>query len=277
MRLSSGIQREMQTGFVLDEDGLRRILGVLEARASTLPHKWAIVITVRREDDRFYETVNIQDVLSDANTVDHEIRNITIELRSDDPAIPIHAWDRGWIVQVVFSIGKKENIQINVNSADRTWALLVADELEPQVRRTRSQQRISGFLLYPFFFALSAFASSIARAYGAHFGISSTWIERVVFFSWAISILIFLASLENRPAWLTNFAGPQSAFAWGDRAKSFAQCIERQKNFFWVVIVGLLISVASSIYTSIAIPSAFPIPNLPGVSKPIEEAASSPR
>lgn len=254
MKLSSGLKREIPGHFALDEDGLRRIVGVLEAKAATLRHRWAIVLVVNREDDRFYETVNIDDVLRDPNADGHLIRALSIELRLDDPTVVVHPWERSWIVQITYNSDKKGNIQINVNSDDRTWALLLADELEPQIRRTRSHQKISTLVLVLFFLSAGAFAAAITKSLGPSLGLSTESIGNVVFFAWGISSLIAFLAIDDRPLWMTHFAGPQSAFAWGERAKSFQASIERQKNFFWVVIVGLLISIVSSSYMSIAVP-----------------------
>ncbi len=256
MKLSSGIKRELPGHFALDEDGLRRILGVLEAKASALQHRCTIVLIVHREDDRFYETVNIADVLSDPNADGQLIRNLSIELRTDDPAVTLHPWDRAWIVQITYNSDKKGNIQINVNSDDRTWALLLADELEPQIRRTRSSQKISTVMLAFFFLSVGAFTAAATKGLGPHLGLSNETISNVSFFAWGIACLTAFFAIDDRPLWMTHFAGPQSAFVWGEREKSFQASIERQKNFYWVVIVGTLISVMSSIYINLALPSA---------------------
>ena len=166
MKLSSGLNRELLGNFVLDEDGLRRIVGVMQTKAATLPLKTAIVLLVNREDDRFYETLNVEDVLSDPNTAGHLIKILAIELRIDDPTFSAQPWSQNWLAKVVYSSARKSQIQINVNSEDKTWALMLADELEPQVRRTRSSDRISTTILIFFFLALGIFfGTKIGRAH----------------------------------------------------------------------------------------------------------------
>ncbi len=240
----------------MDEDGLRRIVGVLTDRASSLGYKTAVVLVVHREDDRFYETLNISDVLSDPNAYEHRILDLSIELRVDDPLIPRRPWERDWIVQISYVSAKKGMVRINVDSEDKTWALLLADELEPQVRRTRSEQRISTLVLIVFFCAVASFCAALAKGFGSAVGLSTVSVERIVFVAWGIAVILSFNVLEDRPAWIRLFAGPESAFNWGERAKSFQRNIERQKSFFWVVIVGLLVSVVSSLYVSLAIPTA---------------------
>jgi hypothetical protein len=235
MKLSSGLKREIAGHFALDEDGLRRIVGVLEAKAATLPHRWAIVLVVHREDDRFYETVKLTDVLSDPNAEGHSIRKLSIELRADDPSVTVQPWERTWIVQIAYNSEKTEkkgSIQINVNSEDRTWALLLADEIEPQVRRTISNEKISTLILALFFISVGAFAAAATKSLGPHLGFSSEVIDNVVAAAWCIAFLAAFFAIDDRPFWMAHFAGPQSAFSWGERAKSFQASVERQKNFF---------------------------------------------
>lgn len=273
MKLSSGLNRELPGHFVLDEDGLRRIVGVLQTKASFLAINSAIVFVVNREDDRFYETINISDVLSDPNTAGHLIRSLSIELRIEDPLISAHPWSKNWLARAVYSSSRKDIIQINVNSDDRTWALLLADELEPQVRRTRSSERISTLLLILFFAAVGVLAGTIAKSFLPAFGLTDKAIELTVYGIGVVTVLVVMSTLEDRPSWMIHFAGPQSAFNWGERTRVYNSSMERQKNFFWVVIVGLLVSVLSTVYTNYVIPSAPTQLKTPGTpaSAPSEE------
>lgn len=254
MKLSSGLNRELLGNFVLDEDGLRRIVGVMQTKAATMPLKTAIVLVVNREDDRFYETLNVEDVLSDPNTAGHLIKILTIELRVDDPTFSAQPWAQNWLAKVVYSSTRKSQIQINVNSEDKTWALMLADELEPQIRRTRSSDRISTTILILFFLALGIFSGTSARNLLPVFGISNSMIDKVVLAIGGVTFLLIMNAPDDRPTWLTHFAGPQTAFNWGDSTKTYNAAVERQKNFFWVVIVGLIVSVVSTVYTTYALP-----------------------
>ena len=65
--LKSGIMRSYRGWFVVDEDALRRLQTVLAKGASSLDFETHVVFRVDREDDRFYETTDLDDVLSDAN------------------------------------------------------------------------------------------------------------------------------------------------------------------------------------------------------------------
>lgn len=254
MKLSSGLKRELSGPFVLDEDGLLRIAGLLNEKGKALGMGYAVVLAVHREDDRFYETTAIADVLSDANEDGHRIQMLSVELRINDEAVVTQPWERKWIAQVVFKEEKNGLIQININSEDRTWALLVADELEPQVRRTRSNQKISTLVLVLFFFGAGSLVATLIKGIAPHFGLSSATVDNMVFAAWGGATLLAFFALEPRPQWLTHFTGPESAFSWGERAKSYQRNVERQKNLFWVIFVGLALSIVSSAYTSFVLP-----------------------
>lgn len=152
-KLKSGVSRSLEGHFVLDENGIRRIVGILEAKAKDLPHPSSVVFHVEREDDRFYETSKIEDVLTDANTPGHRITELGIELRNVDPNKTPQPWDRDWIVTVHFQ-SKKGKQDIIISAEDKNWALLLADELEPQVVRTFTPKKIPTWLLLSLYLAI---------------------------------------------------------------------------------------------------------------------------
>lgn len=251
-KLASGIQRELTKHFFLDEDGIRRIVGVLREKSASLPYKSDIVLAVRREDDRFYETLNVEDVLSDANTPDRRVQTLAIELRSQDPVRKLEPWDRNWVVQVIYKIGKTSSIQINIHSDDRDWALLLADTLEPQIARTLTLEKISNSTLWMLCAAITAFLVMCARTILPQLSFGKSLAESFEAIAW-IAAVIFSLSLfdDERSEWLAKWAGPQSSFKWGDQVAAFEKCIERQKNIFWAVIVGFVVSIASTAYTTV--------------------------
>src|SRR5437868_2512427 len=83
--LRSGIAKYYGKAFVLEEDSLRRIQAVLEKAAKELPEETEILFRVEREDDRFYETANLDDVFSDPNIRGRRIGVIYIVLSKSKP------------------------------------------------------------------------------------------------------------------------------------------------------------------------------------------------
>ena len=59
LTLKSGLIRDLTGNFILDEDALRRIVGILVAKGKELAFPNAVVFHVKREDDRFYEHMGI--------------------------------------------------------------------------------------------------------------------------------------------------------------------------------------------------------------------------
>lgn len=256
IQLASGIQREIEGHFVLDEDGMRRIIGVLKEKAKTLPYKSEVVLAIRREDHRFYETLNIEDVLNDANTLAHRVQSLVIELRIVDSTYRLEPWDRNWVVQVAFKIEKKSNILINIHSGDRDWALLLADALEPQITRTLASEKIPSLTLLLLYGGVAAFLITCARTILPQLGIAKSIGDFLELATWVGTIVFLFATFDGeRAEWLAKWVGPESSFKWGDQAASFQGRIERQKNIFWAVIVGFIVSIASTIYANVMLPN----------------------
>src|SRR5215813_8309302 len=98
---------------------------------------------------------NVDDVLSDHNLPHKRVVALSVELRrKGQPALP---WEEDWIARVGFGAERRyRSLPLEVNrvsfaiaNPDRSWALLLADELEPQVVRTLRGPRIGGWLIYP--------------------------------------------------------------------------------------------------------------------------------
>ncbi|MBM0743162.1 hypothetical protein JOY44_16355 [Phormidium sp. CLA17] len=82
MNLTSGVSKTYRKPFVLDENTLRRIYALLEKAAIELASPPSVVFHIEREDDRYYETISIDEVLSDPNVPNRRINVTSIELRA---------------------------------------------------------------------------------------------------------------------------------------------------------------------------------------------------
>lgn len=156
--LRSGIMRSYAGRFVVDEDALRRLHTLLTKGATSLGVDTHVVFRIDREDDRFYETTDLADVLSDANLPDKRISSLSIELRRVTVNPQSKPWEVPWLVRVTFGWRKgflgrsrsmfNEMAEITIVTEDRNWALLMADEIEPQIQRVMAKNRAS-WLAYP--------------------------------------------------------------------------------------------------------------------------------
>ena len=245
--LKSGIEKELKGEFILDEQALRRIVGVLEQKAKDLDYPTILVFHVKRVDDRFYETTKIDDVLADPNIQDRKIHSLSIELRNEDPNKKPEPWERDWFVLVRFVL--KENLVIiAVGHEDKNWALLLVDELEPQIMRTKVAKKIPTWILVMFYFAMALFFVVITRKYSVYLPKSIFDFSRnLIYFC---VILISFLSFGNRPEFLSRFVGPNSCFHWGDQLSVYSDKERLRQNLQWIVIIGFLLSICTTIYTA---------------------------
>ena len=237
--LRSGIQTWFKKDFQLDEDGIRRIEGVLAAEIKTHPTPAIIVFHVQRSDDRFYETTNLDDVLNDPNVSDQSIRYCAIEVRENDPSAPAKPWERDWIVRIGFEKAGKNKVMCRISTQDRTWALRLADQLEPQIERTFKSHKTSDLWIIVFVLVVAFLLDNLV----SHSVLTSklphslaSWLPTVI---WIVCVFFGLAIVSDRPSWVIKYFGPESAFLWGDEASSFIQRNETRKNIFWVTTVPL--------------------------------------
>ncbi|HEX5372167.1 MAG TPA: hypothetical protein VFW84_05490 [Aquabacterium sp.] len=255
LKLSSGIERDQKGHFLLDEDGIRRISGILNSKAQSLQQTTTLVYFVRREDDRFYETTELDDLLADPNTYKHRIQHLVIELRKTDPAHTIAPWDRKWVASISFTFEKEGRVKFTIASDDKNWSLLLADELEPQISRTRVNQKVSTFLLLSFYAALACFFYAGFPKIGALIGFSPEVVKNIIFFALVGIAIATLGSIGERNEIIASIFGPESCFCWGEQSRVLERRVEFHKNITWAIIVGFFISLASTVYTSATLPA----------------------
>jgi hypothetical protein len=267
--LQSGIMRHYHGRFVVDEDALRRIQLALTKGAASLSFETYLVFRVYREDDRFYETTDLADVLSDANLPGKRVQHVVLELRRVTPTQTGRPWEERWIVEVTFSAGpwysysryysqsrlSEEGAALTVITQDRNWALLMADELEPQVQRALVQRRMT-WLMYPVVVvALVVIAaigeilkapgegvSTLLRPYtmwkisiGVPFGIGLVWLYRWIPFRLLL------------PPGLGRWFSGESVFLWGEELKQYPQRQRFRSSILWSVVVAFVVSLVASL------------------------------
>lgn len=258
MKLSSGISKDLKTQFVLDEDALIRLRGVLDKAAKSLQSDVQVVFRVEREDDRFYETVNIEDVVSDSNIFGKKVTLVSIEIRENKAEI---GTQREWVARVIFLAERKwgsrfkdtDEIYIDISTEDKNWALLLADEIEPQVIRTINSSKIPrwpllglGMVLVYAIIRLYFFAKEKLSL--AEIGIDKSIVGAVVLAT-VIPVTAYLAfaSLRNELSWINKWLGPETVFLWGEEEKKFPEREQTRRNFFWGGVVAFIVSLLASV------------------------------
>ncbi|MBI5938500.1 MAG: hypothetical protein HY850_11745 [Betaproteobacteria bacterium] len=248
--LKSGISKEFKEGFILDEDGLRKLSAILEQHSQKLSHPSAVVFHVHREDDRFYETTSLDDVLQDPNARGRRIDLVGLELRDTSPDRTPEPWDRDWIVRIGFDKTVSRQVMFDIFTKDRNWALLLADDIEPQLTRTFRAKRIPTWLLVLTFLAIGGFLASALSLVPFPPFLPSFLHDALQVGIWFAVCGLCLTAIGRRDDWLSRWTGPESSFYWGDEAVQFANREEQRKHIHWVVIVGFLVSVGATVYTN---------------------------
>jgi len=253
LNLKSGIQKQSRKHFNLKEDDIRRIEEILNKAAKDLSHETAVVYHVKRKDSRFYETINLDDVLADPNISSHEIASINIELRNADPQREPRDWEDDWIVMLEFVLGDKYPVELMIFGEKKGWALLLADELMPQVERTELKNGISDYLLLPLYASVAflgfRFLSSLQYSSKIAPGLLYTGQVLIVLAALATSF-VTLDKGKQRAGWLRKLLGPESVFAWGGQASIFDKRQRVRTAILWTVIIGFLVSTAANAFWS---------------------------
>lgn len=249
--LKSGIRRDYLHSFELGEDSIRRIVEVLMRAAHDLSEAHAVVFYVHRDDDRFYETLDIEDVLKDPNVEGRFVSYFRIELRNVDPERVPSPWDEDWVVSLGFSRRVKDvPVLLDIYHEHKGWALLLSDQLDEQVALTRVSNTVSDWLLVPFELSSAWVAYTlVGRAAGA-LGLPTA-------FGYAAQASVILAGLagafvtldhgKTRAAFLRRFLGPESVFLWGAQAQLYTRRQARRSAVFWGVIVAFVVSLAANL------------------------------
>ena len=247
--LKSGIHKEYKKDFVLTEDIVHRIVEILKKAAKNLGYNTAIVFYVYKKDDRFYETLDVEEPLRDPNVLDKEIVLFRIELRNTNPERKPEPWEYDWIVSIEFAKEENKPILVKIYGEDKGWALLLADEIEPHVIRSQVRNGISDFILIPLYTSLSFLGfNSLSSVIG-----KSPIPNGLVYAMQALIILaVVAASLvtlniwKRRAKFLRNYIGPESVFLWGAQSSSYRSRQTIRHSIFWSVIIGFLVSLVAN-------------------------------
>lgn len=248
MKLHAGISRKYWKRFLLNEDGLRRIHGVLEEyriETSLGPPKYTVV----REDQRFYETDSVEEVIADPNIISQRIVKLTIEVIDENAA---YAHDE-WVCRLVYSKDRADDeppITLNIRSTNRQSSLLLADKLEPQILRATSKLWMASLIRIVPIMALLIFLLPMVGAQFTDFdspfrNMVDSWMKWTMVLG---IVIVFLFLVGDR---IRAFIAPESVFLWGDELTANESRERTRRNWFWGILVGFLVSLAAGLAASI--------------------------
>jgi len=249
--LPSGIVKHYRKYFTLNEEALRRFQAILERAGNEISEDAVVIFYVEREDSRFYNTQDIQEVLSDPNVKNRRVSEVHIELvdRATNNIIVVFIqFISKYRVNDFF--GYESRVVFKIYNDNKNWALLLSDELEPQLQRTFKPKGIPSWLLLLFIvpFGLTTVKWIVLNNEYLQLPVSLIMPITAMFVVFATTtVLLSLGNIKNL---YKQLFGPESSFLWGDAAIDYIQREKNRSNLTWVVIVGLLVSlVASLLYT----------------------------
>lgn len=262
-RFVSGISRYYNQCFVLNKEDLQRIHSVLDSAAARLGIPAVVpIFRVEREDDRFYETDSIDQVFSDPNIEKSRIVGLSLELCYIEAPARLHAQERQWIVYVQFLREKKTQLNdSNANPAgvklqiaveNKDWALLLADELEPQVKRTFKAKYTPRWLLWSLLIPVALFVIKLVYSNGLLNDFWPASPDLGIILAILVLVLVILLQILNSnlkisgpPAWFTRWFGPESGFLWGDELQEYSNREQTRQNIMWGIVVAFWVSVVA--------------------------------
>ena len=252
MALASGIYKRYKKLFALDDDGLRRIEGILKKAATAYSEPLSVTFHVQREDDRFYETESIDEVLSDPNLPERRIQLLGIELRKTAASQDAKEREQDKVAWVVFDKdrppARDPDVLVRISSPDKTWALMLTDELEPQITRLFKVKTFPNwvFLLFAPIFALVGFRFSVWSGTPMPRPLSHAILAAGGYIALVLLLMGHTAVAEKQFRLLRIFTS-EPLFLWGEEIAHAAERETLKKNILWAVVVGFIVSLAAGI------------------------------
>jgi hypothetical protein len=276
METKSGIMKDYDGRFVLDEPRLRKFVDILQSFGHRDGGSCQVGYLAYTKDDHFITGANLTDVLSLQNASEREIAAVYLYLERKTKA------KTTTLCKVKF-LKTKSTISVEVEHEDRDWALLLIGELEAQIEATHERRRFyyamqRGWIDYVVLAAVLFMILFVAFKYVTSYNqshhdavakeISSLSMDEKllrIFFentikldtplsSLVLTVLMMgsLVYLQKKPlsTWFRRLN--RSFFAWGMELERYKRYLSLETNIKWVVIVGVVVSLGSSLLLRLA-------------------------
>ncbi len=289
MSETSGVQKSYQDSFRLEEPNLRKIVEVLQKHASKLGERTYVKFHVHREDDSFYETRDLEQVLSDENCRGKRIKQVLVAIVYENKRqmheVTGEETDRpaAYISFALTSEKKKDTIRFSAREKSRDWCFLLFDDMRTQIDRV-IQKPFVGFLgsikdkrLLDMLMSLFVL-SGVMWFYASRFDHHSTNISldtvKSMTMEQQIRALLELALIRDAqgrvsflPAMLASMIGSiiilelqpisrllgailRPIFCWGDMMTEYNKTRTRWIAIKWGVVVAFIVSVVAGIFVN---------------------------
>jgi hypothetical protein len=276
MKERTGISKSYQKHFCLDETKLRKIVEVFRKYSEKIKENTYLTYFVRREDNSYYETQNIDLIIDDDNTKGKSIQRLVISLLKspiDEAKKSKDSKDEN-IAFVSFMSDKDDKATFSIEEKERDWCFLFSDELDSQIQRTLTKYALSFFksriieiatLLFVgaiLVFCVSALTikeptlpldaiqkmtteMKIQKLLELHTQEQNkiNWFIPLLMVSWSL----ILASIEIRPISRIYEKFYRSVFYWGDMKTDFDRFKNRVNYIKWGIIIAFIVSLLAGI------------------------------
>lgn len=249
---TSGIWKEFSAPFMLKDEHLERITTAVLKAQEELDDESEFFLHVKREDDRYYEVESLSDIRSDPNARGSRVVYFSWNLLQD--INPNDKWKKPQTILWI-KYSKRTGVEIRIDGTDMSWALLTADGLDAEIKRTLYRRTNYAHILISMLIIVVYFllARLIVRLISADkFKEKAT--EAVVDINLSMLLYIppMLAILHAVHRWdsvVDWFRCSQSYFLWGDMLHDYRSSTSLNSSLFWVVLVGLGVTVAGNVLT----------------------------
>lgn len=275
----AGITKSYTRHFLLDETKFRKIVDVLREHGTKLGKDTFLNFYVEAENDTYYETKDVEEVLADDNTPGKAISVLSVTVkegkRKEPETIEGKEGSEKTLALVAFSRFKEEKIVYFTREKNRDWCILLADELSTQIQRILTVRPVpflfSKGLDFPVFMLLGAGAIAYIFLIVSQLPPAMTLEEiaaisveerttkilelltrRTSGSSWSFPIVMAIFALtmgviEFRPLSKLLQKTSRSFFYWGDMIKNHDRFQRLLGRIKWGVVIAFLVSVVAGV------------------------------
>lgn len=274
--MSAFIEFEKNSGFLLDEEKLRRLHKTLSDRFQSFSDDYLVFYEIYRYDSYFYITTDISDLLNEENYEWKKIQAIIIHCISPKPSslqvfsesfnefskFSINPASTGKTLAakatLVFSSPKKRNrtrrMSLDIRSEDRDFAYLLGSELKSYLNNEVALKQNLFYYDIPSSTIIEGvlslgIAGIIVHAVDFFYGISPVF-ELLVYLSTANFFMVLLGrTSESDPITykFLDFLLPKSNFLIGKERLRYEKSKQIRSNILWVIVIGFCVSFFASV------------------------------
>lgn len=276
MTESSGLFKDYEDNFLLDEGKIRKILEVVNQYRQKLNFETYTEFYVGHKDNSYFETRDIAKVLGEDNTESRQIESFSISVL---PTVEPENKSDGnkEVIYIGFTKIKPTRIRFFIKSDDRDWCYVLSEELDTQIKRILIPNPfkfiplnlIDPLFIILIFFLFSLFSIWLVTKNYPHISLKEieamkpderikktleiissrdyygTMLGVPINFS---AIFIFLIFIDYKPiSRLVRFLY-FSEFLIGDMAHKYSKFQDRLNKVYWGVAIGFVVSLSAGLF-----------------------------